>query len=106
MHLNTKLIHGAYAPEETTGATTMPIFQTASFAYGSAEELEAVFEGRGAGYVYSRINNPTLDRFERRLATLEDGIPAFTLFPASAGNITILGQGHGYGFRNELLNSV
>ncbi len=76
MHLNTKLIHGAYAPEETTGATTMPIFQTASFAYGSAEELEAVFEGRGAGYVYSRINNPTLDRFERRLATLEEGVAA------------------------------
>ena len=74
MHLDTKLLHGAYAPEEVTGATALPVFQTTSFAYESAEELEAVFEGRDAGFVYSRINNPTLDRFERRMTSLEDGL--------------------------------
>jgi len=74
LHLNTKLLHGANAPEETTGATTFPVFQSTSFAYQSAEQLEAVFDGRDAGYVYSRINNPTLDRFERRMAALEGGI--------------------------------
>lgn len=74
MHVDTKLIHGAYAPEETTGATALPVFQSTSFAYESAEQLEAVFAGRDAGFVYSRINNPTLDRFERRMTVLEDGL--------------------------------
>jgi len=74
MHFETKLLHGAYAPEEKTGATTTPIFQSSAFAYESAEELEAVFAGRAPGFVYSRINNPTLDRFERRMTVLEDGL--------------------------------
>ncbi len=74
LHIQTKLLHGGYAPEQVTGATTSPIFQSTSFAYKSAEELEAVFAGREAGYVYSRINNPTLDHFERRITELEDGL--------------------------------
>ena len=74
MHIETKLLHGAYAPEQTTGATALPVFQSTSFAYESAEELEAVFAGRDAGFVYTRINNPTLDRFERRMTVLEDGL--------------------------------
>jgi len=73
-HIETEVLHGGYAPEEATGATTVPIFQSAAFAYESAEELEAVFAGRDAGFVYSRINNPTLDRFERRITALEDGL--------------------------------
>ena len=73
-HIDTKVLHGAYTPEDTTGATALPIFQSTSFAYESAEQLEAVFAGRDAGYVYSRINNPTLDRFERRMTALEDGL--------------------------------
>ena len=74
LHIETEVLHGAYAPEETTGATALPVFQSTSFAYKSAEELEAVFAGRDAGFVYSRINNPTLDRFERRMTALEDGL--------------------------------
>ncbi len=74
MHVDTTLLHGGYAPEEITGATTIPVFQSASFAYETAEQLEAVFAGRDAGFVYSRINNPTLDRFERRMTALEDGL--------------------------------
>jgi O-acetylhomoserine (thiol)-lyase len=76
MHLETKLLHGAYAPEEKTGATALPVFQSSAFAYESAEELEAVFAGRAPGFVYSRINNPTLDRFERRMTALEEGLAA------------------------------
>lgn len=76
LHIETQLIHGAYAPDEETGATTLPIFQSTSFAYKTAEGLEAVFAGREAGFVYTRINNPTLDLFERRMTVLEDGLAA------------------------------
>jgi O-acetylhomoserine (thiol)-lyase len=75
-HPDTQVLHGAFKPESETGATAIPIFQTASFAYATAEELEAVFAGREPGYVYSRISNPTVTQFERRLALLEDGLGA------------------------------
>jgi len=74
MRLETTLLHGGYAPEEKTGATAIPVFQSSAFAYESAEQLEAVFAGRAPGYVYSRINNPTLDHFERRMTALEGGL--------------------------------
>ena len=73
LHIETRLIHGAYSPDGETGATALPIFQSTSFAYDTAENLEAVFGGREAGYVYTRINNPTLDLFERRMNVLEEG---------------------------------
>lgn len=57
-----------------TGATALPLYQSGAFAYSSAEQLERVFAGRDAGFVYSRINNPTLDRFERKMTVLEDGL--------------------------------
>ena len=75
-HLETLLIHGAYEPERITGATTPPIFQSTSFAYKTAEDLEAVFAGRELGYVYSRIGNPTVTAFEQRIAELEGGFGA------------------------------
>ena len=74
LHIETQLLHGGYAPEQETGATTLPLFQSTSFAYQSAEQLESVFAGREPGFVYSRINNPTLQQFERRITVLEDGL--------------------------------
>ena len=76
LHLETQLIHGGYSPDTETGATTVPISQSTSFAYNKAEDLERVFAGREAGYIYSRIDNPTLARFERKMTVLEDGLGA------------------------------
>jgi O-acetylhomoserine (thiol)-lyase len=91
-HIETQLIHGGYEPEKITGATALPIFQSTSFAYKTAEELEAVFAGREAGYVYSRIGNPTLAGLERRLAVLEDGLGAVACASGMAAiSATVLG---------------
>ncbi|MFC1497999.1 O-acetylhomoserine aminocarboxypropyltransferase/cysteine synthase family protein [Verrucomicrobiota bacterium] len=78
LNIETQLIHGAFSPDKATGATTIPVFQSSSFAYKTAEELESIFAGRGAGFVYTRINNPTLDLFERRMNILENGLAAIT----------------------------
>ena len=51
LHIETELIHGGYAPDKEYGATAMPIFQSSSFAYETAEEMEDVFAGRDAGFV-------------------------------------------------------
>ncbi len=69
----TKVIHSGVGPDPT-GVTAAPIVQSTAFAYHSAEELESVFDGRAAGFVYSRIANPTVSAFEARMTALEDGM--------------------------------
>jgi O-acetylhomoserine (thiol)-lyase len=74
LHWETALLHSAteaVSGEDATGAT---ITQAAAFAYETAAGLEAVFSGRDAGFVYTRIGNPTVAQFERRITVLEDGI--------------------------------
>lgn len=78
LHIETELIHGGYAPDKEYGSTSGPIFQSTSFAYETAEEMESVFAGRAPGFVYSRINNPSLSQFEKRMTVLEDGVAALT----------------------------
>lgn len=76
MEFNTKLLHGSYQPDEKTGSTTVPIYQSTSFRHRTAEELESIFNGTDYGYIYTRINNPTVDAFEKRIASLEKGVGA------------------------------
>lgn len=76
MKFNTALLHGDYGPDEKTGATGTPIYQSTAFSHGTAEELEDIFKGNAPGFVYSRINNPTIASFEKRLAFLEGGVGA------------------------------
>jgi len=97
MKMETKVIHGANSPHGETGATALPIFQSTAFAYKTAEELEAVFAGREAGFVYSRIGNPTLTAFEQRISNLEGGIAAIScssgMAAISATVLALAGQG-------------
>lgn len=66
------LVHGGLV-NGPAGATAVPIVQSSSFAYQTAEELEDVFRGRAIGSVYTRIGNPTTEALESRLALLEGG---------------------------------
>ena len=70
---NTILLHGT---EETNpyGATQVPIYQSSAFRHDTAEELEKIFANKMAGYSYTRINNPTIEAFEKRMTKLESGI--------------------------------
>ena len=67
-------------------ATSMPIVQTSSYEYKTAEELEAVFAGKSFGYLYSRISNPTVTILENRLTLLENGLGSIA---ASSGMAAI-----------------
>jgi methionine-gamma-lyase len=53
------------------GAHEMPIYQTSTFVFGNAAEAAERFSGRAAGYVYTRIGNPTVARWELKVAALE-----------------------------------
>jgi len=69
---NTKLIHGAEI-EDPFGSATVPIYQTSTFAFSSAEEGAKCFSGESDGYIYTRIGNPTIYALERQIALLENG---------------------------------
>jgi O-acetylhomoserine (thiol)-lyase len=74
-HFETLLIHGGLEPGPA-GATTVPIVQSSSFAHRTAEDLEDIFRGRTSGQIYTRLNNPTTESLEKRLALLEGGVAA------------------------------
>lgn len=71
---DTSAIHGGFAGDSSSGATAVPICQTVSYAYKTAQELADVFDGKAPGYIYTRIANPTTAALEARLTELEDGI--------------------------------
>lgn len=73
MEFNTQLLHGRGVTKSPNGATVPPITQVSAFAYDTAEELEKVFDNKKPGYAYSRIGNPVVDAFERRINDLEGG---------------------------------
>lgn len=73
MNFNTKLLHGRSVKKYADGATLPPIAQVAAFQYDSAQEQEAVFQHKAAGFAYSRVANPTVAAFEQRMNELEGG---------------------------------
>lgn len=76
MEFNTRLLHGKAVGSYAQGATLPPISQVSAFTYETAEQLEKVCNNRAPGYAYTRIGNPTVDVFEKRICELEGGIGA------------------------------
>ncbi len=72
---STKLIHAGEI-EDQFGSATVPIYQTSTFAFESADEGAKCFSGESNGYIYTRIGNPTIDALERQIAILENGFGA------------------------------
>ncbi len=69
---SSKLIHGG-ALNDQFGSATVPIYQTSTFRFKSADHGAACFADESEGYIYTRINNPTIDSLERQMAELENG---------------------------------
>ncbi len=69
--VRTDAVHAGRMVEDSLGAVSPPIYQTATFEYASAEQGAARFAGEDDGYVYTRFGNPTVAVFEQRLAALE-----------------------------------
>ena len=69
---NTKLIH-AGAFDDEFGSATVPIYQTSTFKFKSAQHGADCFEGKCNGYIYTRLANPTVRALEQNIAALENG---------------------------------
>ena len=97
MRPETIAVHGGYTPDPTTKAVAVPIYQTTSYAFDSAQHGADLFDLKVQGNIYTRIMNPTSDVLEKRVAELEGGIGALALASGSAAVtyalMTIAGQG-------------
>jgi O-acetylhomoserine (thiol)-lyase len=76
MRPETIALHAGFEGDPTTRSVAVPIYQTASYEFASAEHAAALFNLEAEGYRYSRISNPTNAVLERRVAALEGGVEA------------------------------
>jgi O-acetylhomoserine (thiol)-lyase len=84
MRNETIAIHAGYDPDPTTKAVAVPIYQTASYAFDSADHGAALFNLEAEGFRYSRIANPTSAVLEKRIAELEGGVGALAVATGQA----------------------
>ncbi len=84
MRPETIAVHGGYSPDPTTKSVAVPIYQTTSYAFDSAQHGADLFDLKVQGNIYTRIMNPTSDVLEKRLAELEGGIGGLALASGSA----------------------
>ncbi len=84
MKPETIAVHAGYAPDPTTKAVAVPIYQTTSYAFDDTQHGADLFDLKVQGNIYTRIMNPTQDVLEKRLAALEGGIAALALASGQA----------------------
>lgn len=79
MKRETIAIHGGFDADPATKAVAVPIYQTAAYAFDSAEHGAALFNLEVPGYRYTRISNPTTDVLEQRVTQLEGGVAGISV---------------------------
>jgi O-acetylhomoserine (thiol)-lyase len=98
MKRETIAVHAGYEFDPTTKAVAVPIYQTVSYAFDSADHAAALFNLEADGFRYTRIANPTTAVLERRVAALEGGAAALCVSSGQAAvnyavlNVTELGS--------------
>jgi O-acetylhomoserine (thiol)-lyase len=84
MRSETIAIHAGYEVDPTTKSVAVPIYQTASYAFDSADHGAALFNLEAEGFRYSRIANPTTAVLEKRITELEGGVGALAVATGQA----------------------
>eukprot|EP00054_Salpingoeca_dolichothecata_P015216 m.87176 g.87176 ORF g.87176 m.87176 type:complete len:438 (-) comp21383_c0_seq6:61-1374(-) len=72
-------LHAGQTPDPTTGARAVPIYASTSFVFKNSEHAANLFALKEMGPIYTRINNPTTDVLEQRVAALEGGVGALVV---------------------------
>jgi O-acetylhomoserine (thiol)-lyase len=84
LKFDTLQVHAGQKPDPTTNSRAVPIYQTTSYVFNSAEHGANLFALKEPGNIYTRIMNPTNDVFEQRIAALEGGIAGLAVASGSA----------------------
>jgi len=87
---STQALHTGHDTNKTAGTRAVPIYQTTSYVFNDADHAANLFNLTESGYIYTRLNNPTNDVLEQRLAALEGGIGAVVTSSGTAAIATAL----------------
>jgi O-acetylhomoserine (thiol)-lyase len=87
---DTVAVHGGHAGDPATKSRAVPIYQTTSYKFDNVEHAARLFALEEFGNIYTRINNPTTDVFEQRVAQLEGGVAALAVASGQAANVYAL----------------
>ncbi|SEA60531.1 O-acetylhomoserine sulfhydrylase [Flavobacterium gillisiae] len=97
LKFETNALHAGHDVTKHAGTRAVPIYQTSSYVFDNSEHAANLFGLTEAGYIYTRLNNPTNDILEQRLAALEGGIAAVVTASGTAaiatGLLTMLKTG-------------
>lgn len=97
LRFDTLAVHGGQQPDPTTLARAVPIYQTTSYLFTDADHAARLFALEEFGNIYTRIMNPTVEVFEKRMALLEGGVGALATSSGQAAEtlaiLTILKAG-------------
>ena len=100
LHFETLQLHAGQEADPVTGSRAVPIHQTTSYVFKSAEHAASLFGLKEFGNIYTRIMNPTTDVFEKRMAALEGGVAALATSSGQAAQFlalsNILGAGDNF----------
>ena len=89
--IETNSLHAGHETKQTQGTRAVPIYQSTSYEFNNSDHAAKLFSLAEPGYIYTRLNNPTNDILEQRLANLEGGIGAVsTASGTSAISTTLL----------------
>jgi len=90
LKFETLQLHAGHDVDQTTNSRAVPIYQTASYTFNSAEHAANLFGLKEFGNIYTRIGNPTTDVFEKRIAALEGGVAALATSSGQAAQFIAL----------------
>lgn len=94
---DTRALHAGYSSDSVTGSSAVPIYQTASYVFHDTAHAARLFALEESGNIYSRIQNPTNDILEQRVAALEQGVAAVAfssgMAAITAALLTLCGPG-------------
>jgi O-acetylhomoserine (thiol)-lyase len=88
--LETLALHAGQIPDAATGARAVPLYQTTSYVFDSADHAASLFNLQTFGNVYTRLSNPTTAVFEERMAALEGGRAALATATGQAAEMTAI----------------
>ena len=90
LKFETNALHAGHDVTKHAGTRAVPIYQTSSYVFNNSDHAANLFGLTEAGYIYTRLNNPTNDILEQRLAALEGGIAAVVTASGTAAIATAL----------------
>jgi O-acetylhomoserine/O-acetylserine sulfhydrylase len=90
LKFETLQLHAGQEVDATTGARAVPLYQTTSYVFNSAEHGANLFALKEFGNIYTRLMNPTTDVFEKRIAALEGGVAALATASGQAAQFLAL----------------